>query len=232
MHPFVPLSLVVALAWAGSASAQVAPVAAASAPNDRAKRDADKVYRMILMHADKPRRAGARDDKAAAPSSSVAAGGRNAPSARPAVEAVAIPAKPAEPVTAAPDVTPPPAVTPPVADTRPAETPAPEAIAAPATAAGASPSQPASTEPAVPKNTKLELIQSEEPVFPSRLVRQLGNGSVVVRFDVRPDGSVSQPEVVQTSHRGLNAAAVAAVSAWRFKPIGETASGVVELKFE
>jgi len=84
----------------------------------------------------------------------------------------------------------------------------------------------------VAKNTKLELIQSEEPVFPSRLVRQLGNGSVVVRFDVRPDGTVTQPEVVQSSHRGLNAAAVAAVSAWRFKPISETAPGIVELKFE
>lgn len=96
----------------------------------------------------------------------------------------------------------------------------------------ATPAPAALPEPAVPKNIKLELIQSEEPIFPSRLVRQLGNGSVVVRFEVRPDGTVAQPEVVQSSHRGLNAAAVAAVSAWRFKPISETAPGIVELKFE
>ena len=67
MHPSALLSLVVALVWAGSASAQSAPAAAASAPSDRAQRDADKVFRMILMHADKPRRAATRDDKVAAP---------------------------------------------------------------------------------------------------------------------------------------------------------------------
>jgi TonB family protein len=239
MHPFAPLSLVVALAWAGSASAQSAPAAAASAPSDRAQRDADKVFRMILMHADKPRRAAARDDKAAAPAPGASPAGRPAPPARPTAEAAATPAKPAEPVAAAPAAVPPavvvtaaPAATAPVADTRPVDTPATATTAAPLAAAAPSPALAALPEPTVPKNTKLELIQSEEPVFPSRLVRQLGNGSVVVRFDVRPDGTVSQPEVVQSSHRGLNAAALAAVSAWRFKPISEAAPGIVELKFE
>lgn len=233
MHPFALLSLVVALAWAGSVSAQSAPAAAASAPSDRAQRDADKVFRMILMHADKPRRAAARDDKASTTAPGASPAGRAVPPARPTTEAAAPLAKPAEPVAAAPAaVVPPAAVTAPVADARPVETPAIAASAAPLAAVAASPVSAASPEPAVPKNTKLELIQSEEPLFPSRLVRQLGNGSVVVRFDVRPDGTVAQPEVVQSSHRGLNAAAVAAVSAWRFKPISETAPGIVELKFE
>lgn len=233
MHPFAPLSLVVALAWAGSASAQSAPAAAASAPSDRAQRDADKVFRMILMHADKPRRAAARDDKAAAAPAPGAAASRTAPPARPAGEAAATPDKPVEVVVAAPTSVPPPAVAASVAEAPPVEAPTPTAPVAPLTAAAAAaPAHGALPEPAVPKNTKLELIQSEEPVFPSRLVRQLGNGAVVVRFDVRPDGTVVQPEVVRSSHRGLNAAAVAAVSAWRFKPVSETAQGIVELKFE
>jgi len=236
MHPIALLSLVVALAWAGSASAQSAPAAAASAPSDRAQRDADKVFRMILMHADKPRRAAARDDKAATTAPGASPAGRAVPPAPPArltAETAAPLAKPAEPVAAAPAaVVPPAAAAAPVAEARPVETPTTATSAAPHAAVAASPVSAASPEPAVPKNTRLELIQSEEPVFPSRLVRQLGNGSVVVRFDVRPDGTVAQPEVVQSSHRGLNAAAVAAVSAWRFKPISETAPGIVELKFE
>jgi TonB family protein len=60
----------------------------------------------------------------------------------------------------------------------------------------------------------------------------LGRGSVVVNFDVRPDGSVARAEVASSSHRGLNEAALSAVAAWRFKPISETLPGVVELKFE
>lgn len=85
---------------------------------------------------------------------------------------------------------------------------------------------------AVPKLLKLELVSSVEPEFPPRLVRQIGKGSVVVRFDVRPDGTVARTEVTSSSHRGLNEAASAAVAAWRFKPISETLPGVVELKFE
>lgn len=239
MHPLALLSLVVALAWAGSACAQSAPAAAASSPSDRAQRDADKVYRMILMHADKPRRAATRDEKAATPTTGATAG-RSAPLPRPAGEAAAVVAKPAEPVVAAPAPTPTPIERPvettPVMASRPAEAAAAVSTPAPAatvTTAAAVPAAAAtSVDPAAARNTKLELVQSEEPAFPSRLVRQLGSGSVVVRFDVRPDGTVSQPEVVQSSHRGLNAAAVAAVSAWRFKPITETAPGVVELKFE
>jgi periplasmic protein TonB len=85
---------------------------------------------------------------------------------------------------------------------------------------------------AVPRSLKLELISSVEPEFPSRLVRSLGKGSVVVSFQVRPDGTVERTEVASSSHRGLNEAAQAAVAAWRFKPVSETMPGVVELKFD
>jgi TonB family protein len=232
MHPFASLILVVALVGAGAADAQEAPAAAASAPNSRAQRDADKVFRMILMHADKPRRV-SRDDKAPVPAAATVTG-RSAQSSRPTNEPAVAPTEPVKAAaTTLPAVSPASAPSPappdnvPVAgpravvDTALLTTPAPAPMTAPAPAA-----------PAAPKNVKLELIASEDPAFPSRLVRSLGSGSVVVQFDVLPDGTVSQPEVLRSSHRGLNAAAITAVSAWRFKPISETAPGVVELKFE
>jgi TonB family protein len=233
MHPFASLTLVVALAGAGAADAQEAPAAAASFPNSRAQRDADKVFRMILMHADKPRRV-SRDDKAPVPAAA-AVTGRSAQSSRSPNEPAVAPAEsvnaaattlPAVSPASAPSPAAPPDSVPvagprAVVDTAPLTTPAPAPMAAPSPAT-----------PPAPKNVKLELIASEDPAFPSRLVRSLGSGSVVVQFDVLPDGTVSQPEVLRSSHRGLNAAAITAVSAWRFKPISETAPGVVELKFE
>jgi TonB family protein len=90
----------------------------------------------------------------------------------------------------------------------------------------------APVETATPRATKLELVSSVEPQFPSRLIQSLRSGSVVVNFDVRPDGTVARTEVVRSSHRGLNAAAEAAVAAWRFKPLSQTVPGVVELKFD
>jgi len=196
--------------------AQVTPApasAASSAPTDRAQRDADKVFRMILMHADKPRRVAVRDDKGVATPSGAAADARRAsnPLTRPQHETAAAPAKPVDSVPGLEA----------------------SAVSSSAMAARAVDAQPAvAAMPAAEKNIRLELIQSEEPMFPARLLRTVGSGSVVVQFDVLPDGTVSQPEVVRSPHRGLNAAALAAVSAWRFKPITQTAPGIVELKFE
>ena len=89
----------------------------------------------------------------------------------------------------------------------------------------------ATTQTAVASKA-LILLSSVEPEFPARLVRTLGKGSVVVRFEVQSDGSVASTAVVKTSHKGLNEAAQAAVAAWRFKPVGEPASGITELRFE
>lgn len=71
-----------------------------------------------------------------------------------------------------------------------------------------------------------------EPEFPGRLVRTLGSGGVLVQFDVAADGSVTHAEVVRSSHKGLEQAAVVAVKQWKFKPMTGSATGMTELKFE
>jgi TonB family protein len=234
------LGLVAALAAAGAASAQPAPAASGTQPTERAQHDADKVFRMILQHADKPRRA-PRDEAApaaAAPRAPVppAAKGSTgaataAPrSADPRVTATTPPAVPAAPTAA----------TLPNASVTPSSGADAVAVPDPATAGPSQATSTAATAPAAlapvavaaPRSLKLELVSSVEAEFPARLVRSLGKGSVVVNFDVRPDGTVARTEVARSSHRGLNEAALSAVAAWRFKPISETMPGVVELKFE
>lgn len=63
-------------------------------------------------------------------------------------------------------------------------------------------------------------------------MRTLGSGRVLVQFDVAADGNVAQAEAVQSSHKGLEPAAVAAVRQWKFKPMTGSSTGVTELKFE
>jgi TonB family protein len=241
------LGFVAVLVTASAAHAQPAPAASSPPPPERAQHDADKVFRMILQHADKPRRI-PRDEAAPAtaapraPASPAAKAAAPAAATRPAepprITATTPPAVPpaskaavAAPAGAAPSPAPATA-----ADTSAASV-APEAApiaipGAPPTTAAVPAAAIAPVAVATPRSLKLELVSSVEPEFPARLVRSLGRGSVVVNFDVRPDGTVARTEVASSSHRGLNDAALAAVAAWRFKPISETLPGVVELKFE
>jgi TonB family protein len=211
--------------------AQPAPAASSPTPTERAQRDADKVFQMILQHADKPRRApAAAEPRSPAPVAapravaSPAASTVPARATEPRVTASTPAAVPGEQPTAAP------------ANTDAVPTGSGAAAAAASEVAAAAAVVPvgalAPVAVATPRSLKLELVSSVEPEFPARLVRQLGKGSVVVNFDVRPDGTVSRTDVTASSHRGLNEAAQAAVAAWRFKPISESMPGVVELKFE
>jgi len=219
-----------------AAQAQPAPAASSPTPSERARRDADKVFQMILQHADKPRRvpadAGPRTPATVRSPRSVAAPAANTaptPAAEPRVTATTAPEVASEPTELAltnADVAP-------TASASVSATATPDAAAPEIAAAAAAPvAAMVSVAVATPRSLKLELASSIEPEFPARLVRQLGKGSVVVNFDVRPDGTVSRTEIVSSSHRGLNEPARAAVAAWRFKPISETLPGVVELKFE
>lgn len=213
--------------------AQTAPPAAAVAPSDRAKRDAEKVYQMILMHADKPRKptaVPAPAQRVSRPTAAMEADGR---------KLVSVPGAPAQPLAAG-------AKSPLLGEESPALStsaplPAPEpradesrsAVAVPGLAAAPLPLPSATVAPKpVVAKPVLELVSSVPPEFPKSLVRRLGSGSVVVNFEVLPDGSVGATTVVKTSHPGLNGAAQAAVAAWRFKPISEPADGATELRFE
>jgi TonB family protein len=222
---------VAAWSWfAAPAAAQSAPAASAPAaeisPAERAQRDADKVFRWILIHSDKPRsKAAAKDEKPAAPAAPVA---RSKPAARPA------PAKADEPVpTAAAKAAPVAAATPPPPRLEAAPTSAP-----PATTAVRSPPS-AVVEPAAVVTAPAEVLAEEtlvplsqvEPKLPSNVQRGSRNGEVQVKFTVLPDGSVAEPKVASSSNPRLNSAALAAVAQWRFAPLRKAQTGTVELVF-
>jgi TonB family protein len=108
------------------------------------------------------------------------------------------------------------------------------ADAAPASAAVAL-AAPSVAEPA-PKpepeaDVPLVLVHQVDPEFPAAVLRRLQKGSVQVRFEVQPDGSVKQPEVVKSSNAKLNPAALEAVAQWKFQPVRRTQYGMVELAF-
>lgn len=220
-------SAAVCLLSAATAVAQSAPALTPSASNaasvltpaERAKRDADKVFQLIMIHSDKPRsksvvvkeeaatiaikvkpvaRASAKDDDSA-PRPDVASAPVEA--AAPAPVAEAAPAAQAEATVAA--------VTTVVAA-------APAAVLAPA-------------EPAIETLTPL---MRGEPQFPQNLLRSLRKGQVQVQFTVLPDGSVDAPIVLASSSPRLNASALAAVTQWRFAPLRKAQSAVVEVGFD
>ena len=62
-------------------------------------------------------------------------------------------------------------------------------------------------------------------------MRMLHKGSVQVRFEVQPDGTVARTEVVRTTSARLNRAAVDAVAQWRFQPLRHAQTGIVDLGF-
>ena len=215
--------------------AQSAPPAAGEAPSDRAKRDADKVYDMIRMHADRPRRAAVSVTPTTLPGPAAAATPPLGNGANPALTAAAAApadsaarrAIQADSAARTASLAPALAVSPaaPVLDT----TLAMQQLATSAAALSDS-AKPANG--LLPAANALVLVSSVDPAFPSHLIRRLGQGSVVVNFDVRPDGTVASTAIAKTSHAGLNEAAKAAVAAWRFKPVSAMTGGVTELRFE
>lgn len=62
-------------------------------------------------------------------------------------------------------------------------------------------------------------IHNPPPEYPALAVRRRWEGSVVVRFEVRPDGRCGEVAVLESSgHALLDDAAMRAVRDWRFKP--------------
>lgn len=241
-----------------AAQAQTATSAAPADPKapmsdvDRAKRDADKVFQWIKFHAEKgekktPERHEAKAD-AAKPVARAVATAAPAPAARrqdldPAAEralatrnvaqeAPAIAAASASPAplaqTAAQTVAPPSTAPQPLS-----EAPAPQVVsmAAPSMAAPAGrapePEPPEADEP-VP----LKLVRKVDPEYPRALLAQQRQGSVLVQFTVRPDGSVDAAQAMRSPDRKLSAAAINAVKQWRFEPIPTPRQVSVEIGFQ
>lgn len=56
------------------------------------------------------------------------------------------------------------------------------------------------------------------PVFPAELRREVRQATVVVEFVVDAQGKVIRATAIESTHRGFEAAAVAGVARWQFRP--------------
>ena len=260
---FSPRTLCLALLASGlmcawqAARAQAASAPAAkeeSAPSERSKREAENVFRWIMIHSDKPRKTReGKDDKPTAPAPApVANAPRPAPAARVAkvgegsAEGAAVSPTPAP--AAVGRIAPAPAATQAVQAIQPAAQAVPvssvdneaarlaNSAAAHARSgatampdAAAPPALAAAPEPDVEE--ALVMVSQVEPQFPRAVMLDLRKGTVRVRFEVLPNGTVSAPAVVSSTNVRLNRAALAAVAQWKFQPLRETQEGVVELGF-
>lgn len=240
------LAVVLFLSVVGAgAFAQVASDPAEQHPEaaERAQREADKVFKWILIHAEKPKRTEAKPAEAKAAEAKVAVPAK--PVARAKAEGTtehATAAKPAaetaKAIAAAPSVE--------KTDTHGTASVARAEAAATASSAQQSPALalatptspariPIATIPAPDAEEEEEplvVVKQVDPEFPDPVMRRLQTGSVQVRFEVRPDGSVRPVEVVKSINKRLNAAAMDAVAQWQFKPLKRAQYGVVELAFD
>lgn len=189
-----------------------APARAELSPAERAQRDADKVFHWIRLSAEKP-----------------------AAVARPPV----VSAKPAGAPKSAPLPPRPPARAEVQTAAAPVEAAPPPTLLAVAASAPLDPPLPAPPEMAAPaplleavQELPLTLLSRVEPQIPRQLLGSLQQGSVLVRLEVRPDGSVGRAEAVQATHKRLGQAAVEAVLQWRFAPISAPRQANVELGFQ
>lgn len=244
-HRRIVWGLALALAVGTAAGQELGDIAGKAKLSDaeRAKRDADKVYQWIRFHADKAAAAKSAKPAAAAPApvakAAVTANPAASPAAKPRAEA---------PTPAAVQ----PAVAAAAAVAAVADLPAPSVAAAassqvlPELLASAAPSSsavlpsPAARAAQAPlpvpapepeEEQPLTLLQRVEPEFPRQLLREGGNGSVLVRFTVKPDGSVSGAESLKASSPRLVRSVLDAVARWRFAPIREARSATVEVGF-
>jgi len=241
-------ALATVFAWVG-AFAQGSPEPAPKTPvedtrMERAQRDADKVFKIILLNADSPRakREAAKAAAAAGAGAPAGAAGTTKPVTAKADAPGAAPAAVAATTTATTTATAPAPV-----KTEPAVARSSDAAPAPAaemmmTAAvmRSSAPPPAALAPAAapaPADddddvVSLEMTRQVTPRFRRELMDQLRKGSVQVKFEVLANGTVGHTEVLKSSNRGLNNSAMFAVSQWVFKPIAEPRQAVVELGFD
>ncbi|MBI2930212.1 MAG: energy transducer TonB [Planctomycetes bacterium] len=126
----------------------------------------------------------------------------------------------------------PPAVPPP-----PTERPAPEPIPDPPEPADAPIDPPSEERPTVHADRDAEAVVNPKPDYP-RIARRRGcEGTVVVAFEVTPEGTCAGARVVQSSgYPSLDDAALVTVATrWRFRPAlrnGEPVPSAQRVRFE
>lgn len=235
MAAWMALATLAAPVLAQTASTEANKAALSDA--ERAKRDAEKVFQWIKFHAEKSdkgdnrKTADAHDAKPVARPVAVKAPAPPTPAPAPSVRRVDpdVARAPAPMDHSAP---PPPSVAAAV-ETPPAEV---MAMAAPtASAPVTSIAPPPAPEPdPLPEevDSPLRLVKKVDPEYPRMLLTQQRNGSVMVRFTVLPDGSVTGAEATKSPDRKLSAAAVNAVKQWRFDPVRSPRQVSVEIGFQ
>jgi len=226
------LLLACALACA-PAGAQVAPSAAAASAAERAQKEADRTMYWIRVLATKP-----APVKAAPAPRPVAA---TAPAARPVAEAhdkVKVPAATASPANAtnaapaqralaqAPTLSQPPVAG--ASDTSALSSNHADDVASGVADGTATDAAPPPAEP----DPGLSQIKVVRPDFPLGVVNRVHKGNVEVRFEVDPEGTVTDAVVVQSSNARLNSAAIEAIRQWRFKPTPMSHTAAVNLVFD
>lgn len=175
---------------------------------DRAKRDASKVFSFIKFHAVKP----------------------TAPVAAAAASPAAVPQTAAAPAPAPRIASLDPAKL--IAEAPPAAIPA-----APAESVASLPVSPGLAVPVAPvpeaePDLGLQLIEHVEPEMPRPSPGVLlRSGAVVVRFAVGLDGRVTSASAREGAQRKLAQSAVKAVQQWRFAPLASPREAEVEIAF-
>ena len=83
-----------------------------------------------------------------------------------------------------------------------------------------------------PPPATLELMSDAAIVLPDEIHEQLrADAELEVQFTVNPDGSVSDVSVQASNNPNVDAAALAGVRGWRFKPIAQAQVHSVQLVF-
>lgn len=86
--------------------------------------------------------------------------------------------------------------------------------------------------PPPPVADTLVLRPGETLALPDSLMRRMRRGSVEVKVQVAPDGSVMDATIVQSSHPRLDSAALEAIKAAHFQPVSRPTTAVIQFGFD
>jgi TonB family protein len=234
--------VVATLALAGCttcALAQQAPANAdqdANAPSERAKRMSENPYKWIMIMDDKPRpKKDEPREPRRAPAAPAVAPAATAPASAPAAAAPAAAAAQPTPRSFEPRVPANQAAAQPAAPasipTAPAvvNPPVPTVVAPAPALAAASPA----LRDAEAEDEPLRALKQVQPEMTRQIASSgVTQGRVRAKFTVTPDGSVINPEIVNSTNRVLNGSVLAALAQWKYAPIKEPRDAQVEFAFD